>query len=311
MRIAVMGSGGVGGYFGGRLAQAGEDVTFLARGAHLDAIRRDGLRVESTAGDFHVRPAAADDPKAVGPVDLVLFAVKSYDTESAGRSTLALLDKDTTVLCLQNGVDNEERLVGILGAAHVLTGVVHVLSTIRAPGVVAQTAGPRTITLGELDGQVTPRVERIHQVLTHAGIAARISGQIQLDLWEKFMLISAQGGVTALANLPIGDILACVETAQLYRGVMEEVATVGRARGVAIPGDAVERALAFAKKLEPGMRSSLAHDLAHGRRLEVEALSGAVVRYGREAGVPTPFSFAIYAALKPHHEKAMRGVPSA
>jgi 2-dehydropantoate 2-reductase len=307
MRIAVMGSGGVGGYFGGRLAQVGEDVTFVARGAHLQAIRRDGLRVESPAGDFHVRPAATDSPDSIGPVDLILFAVKSYDTESAGRSSLPLLGKDSTLLCLQNGVDNEERLVGILGAGPVLAGVVHVLSTIRAPGVIAQTAGPRTIALGEMDGQVTPRVERIHAVLTHAGIAARVSRRILVDLWEKFLFIAAQGGVTALTGLPVGEILACPETAELYRGVMEEVAAVGRARSVPIPGDAVERAVAFARGLEPGMRSSLAHDLAQGRRLEVEALAGAVVRYGREAGVPTPLSFAIYAALKPHHEKALKG----
>ncbi len=306
MRIGVMGSGGIGGYFGGKLAQAGEGVTFVARGAHLAAIREKGLQVRSVAGDFHVRAAATDDPGSVGPVELVLFAVKSYDTAAAAEACRPMVGSGTTLLCLQNGVDNEDRLAEVFGAERVLAGVVHILATVSAPGVIAQTAGPRTITFGELDGSVTERVRRIHDVLTHAGIDARMSKQILVDLWEKFLFISAQGGVTALTRLGVGDILGCPETAELYRGVMEEVAAVARARGVPLPADAVERALAFARSLNPAMQSSLAHDLAHGRRLEIEALAGAVARYGRQAGVPTPLSFAIYAALKPHHLRAER-----
>jgi 2-dehydropantoate 2-reductase len=305
MRIAVMGSGGIGGYFGGRLAQAGEPVTFIARGAHLRAIREQGLQVRSVAGDFHVRPPATDDPSSLGPVDLVLFAVKSYDTEAAGRACRPLLGAGTGVLCLQNGVDNEERLTEILGAKHVLAGVVHVLSTISAPGVITQIAGPRTIRFAELDGRLTPRCEQVLEVLTKAGIAATLSPDIQVDLWAKFLFIAAHGGVTALTRLGVGEILGCPETAAFYRAVMEEVASVARARGVALPADAVEKALAFARALDPGMRSSLAHDLEQGRRLEIEALPGAVVRYGREAGVPTPFNLAIYAALKPYHLRAV------
>ncbi len=305
MRIAVMGSGGVGGYFGGRLAQAGQDVTFIARGEHLRAMRERGLEVRSAAGDFHVRARVTDDPGSLGPVDLVLFAVKSYDTESAGRQCRPLVGSGGVLLCLQNGVDNEDRLADLLGREAVLAGVVHILSTISAPGVVAQTAGPRTIRLGELDGRATPRVARILATLTAAGIDGRPSPDILLDLWEKFLFIAAQGGVTALTRLPIGEILGCPETAALYRGVMEEVAAVGRARGVALPPDAVDRTLAFARSLHPGMRSSLAHDLEHGRRLEIEALPGTVARYGRLAGVPTPLNEAIYAALKPYHLKAL------
>jgi 2-dehydropantoate 2-reductase len=305
MRIAVMGSGGVGGYFGGRMAQAGEAVTFIARGAHLRAIREHGLEVRSVAGDFHVRPAATDDPAGIGQVDLVLFAVKSYDTEDAGLACRPLLGPETGVLCLQNGVDNEERLANLLGQEHVLAGVVHILSTIQAPGVVAQTAGPRTIRFAEMDGRVGARCEEVLKVLTRAGIAATLSPDIHVDLWAKFLFIAAHGGVTALTRLPIGDILGCPETAAFYRAVMEEVAAVARARRVALPADAVEKALAFAGSLAPGMRSSLAHDLEQGRRLEIEALPGAVVRYGREAGVPTPFNVAIYAALKPYHLRAV------
>lgn len=306
MRIAVMGSGGIGGYFGARLAQAGEPVTFIARGAHLQAIQERGLEVKSVAGDFHVRAAATSDPASVGCVELVLFAVKSYDTEAAATQCQPLVARGTSVLCLQNGVDNEDRLAGILGREAILGGVVHMLSTVQAPGVIAQTAGPRSIILGELDGRVTPRTERILGVLQKAGIAARVSSQIQIDLWEKFLFITAHGGVTALTRLGVGEILDCPETAALYRGAMDEVAAVGQARGVRLPSDAVEKALAFARSLNPAMQSSLAHDLAQGRRLEIEALSGTVVRFGRDAGVPTPIHAAIYAALKPYHVRATR-----
>jgi 2-dehydropantoate 2-reductase len=310
MKIAIMGSGGIGGYFGGLLARAGEDVTFIARGAHLDAIRKNGLQVKSVAGDFHVRAKATHDPRTVGGVDLVLFCVKGYDTEVAGSQIRPMVGPQTVVLCLLNGVDNEERLAAILGKEHVMAGVVHILSTISAPGVISQTAGPRSLKLGESDGRVTSRAERILAVLKGAGINAELSTQIQVDLWEKFLLICAQGGVTALAGLSIGEILACPETAALYRGVMEEVAAAGRAKGVPLSADAVDRAVAFARGLQPGMRSSLAHDMSQGNRLEVETLAGTVVRYGREAGVPTPLNFAIYACLKPHHEKALATRPA-
>ncbi len=300
-----MGSGGVGGYFGGLLARGGEDVTFIARGAHLEAIQKNGLQVRSAVGDFHVRPKATHDPAAVGPVDLVLFCVKAYDTEAAGKQVRPMIGPQTTVLCLLNGVDNEERLAAVLGERHVMAGVVHILSTISAPGVISQTAGPRRIKFGEMDGRVTPQVQRILEVFKAAGILAEISPQIQVDLWEKFLLICAQGGVTALGRLTVGEILACPETAVFYRGVMEEVAAVGRAKGVPLSADVVDRALAFARGLEAHMRSSLAHDLSQGNRLEVETLAGSVVRYGRDVGVPTPFNFAIYACLKPHHDKAL------
>jgi 2-dehydropantoate 2-reductase len=300
-----MGSGGGGGYFGGLLARAGEDVTFIARGAHLEAIQRDGLQVKSVAGDFHVRPKATPDPATVGPVDLVLFCVKAYDTQAAGTAIRPMVGLESVVLCLLNGVDNEEKLEAILGERHVMAGVVHILSTISAPGIISQTGGPRTIKIGEKDGHITPRVERVLGVLNGAGIQAEISTHILVDLWEKFLFICAQGGVTALGRLTIGDILACPETTAFYRGVMEEVAAVGRAKGVALPADAVDRALAFARNLQPGIRSSLAHDLSQGNRLEVETLAGSVVRSGREAGVPTPLNGVIYACLKPHHEKAL------
>lgn len=305
MRIAVMGSGGIGGYFGGLLARSGADVTLIARGAHLAAIRANGLAVRSVAGDFRVPVPATDDPAMVGPVDLVLFGVKGYDTEDAARQLVPLLSRTSPVLCLQNGVDNEEKLGRILGPERILGGVVHILSTIAEPGVIEQTAGPRTIRFGEMDGRRTPRLDAILATFAGAGISAAISDRIVVDLWEKFLFICAHGGVTALTRLGIGQILACPETAGLYRDVMEEIAAVARGRGIPLPEDAVARALTFARSLQPGMRSSLAHDLERGNRLEIDTLPGAVVRYGVEAGVPTPLNGAIYACLKPHHERAL------
>jgi len=305
MRVAVMGSGGIGGFYGGKLAAAGGDVTFIARGAHLEAIRRNGLQVNSVAGDFHVRAKATDDPAAVAPVELVLFCVKGYDTETAAQRIRPLVGSETAVLCLQNGVDNEEKLARILGKPNVVGGVVHVLSTISAPGVISQVAGPRTLKCGEMEGGLSPRVTHITDVFVRAGVRAEASANILVDLWEKFLFICAQGGVTALGRLGIGEILGCPQTAQFYRAVMEEIAAVGRAKGVALPADAVGRAIAFAGTLQPAMRSSLAHDLERGHRLEVDALMGAVVRYGAEVGVPTPLNSAIYACLLPHHLRAL------
>jgi 2-dehydropantoate 2-reductase len=306
MRIGIMGSGGVGGYFGGLLARAGRNVTFIARGPHLEALRRRGLEVKSVAGDFQVAVQATDNPAGLGPFDLILFCVKGYDTERAALQVRPVVGRDTAVVCLQNGVDNEDKLETILGREQVLGGVVHILSTVSAPGVISQTSGPRTLKFGELDGRTTPRTERILEVLTGAGVLATLSAQIQVDLWEKFLFICAHGGVTALTRLTLGEILACPETASLYRGVMEEVAAVARAKRIGLAGDIVERTVTLARGFHPDTRSSLAYDLAQGNRLEVETLVGAVVRYGRELGVPTPLAFAIYACLKPYHDKAVR-----
>jgi len=305
MKIAVMGAGGVGGYYGGRLCAAGEDVTLIARGAHLAAILENGLQVRSAAGDFHVRPKATQDPAEIGPVDLVLFCVKSYDTEVAARQILPITGPDTVVLCVQNGVDNEDKLARIAGAGHILAGVVHILSTVSAPGVIDQTAGPRTLRFGELDGRLTPRTERILRAFRASGVQTDVSTNVQVDLWQKFLFICAQGGVTAMTRLGIGEILGCQATLDFYRGVMEEIYAVASARGVILPADSIERTLAFVRSQHPDMRSSLAHDLEKGNRLEVEALVGTVVRFGREAGVPTPFCFAIYACLLPHHLRAL------
>lgn len=300
-----MGAGGTGGYFGGLLGRAGEDVTLMARGTHLEAMRAGGLTVKSRlAGDFTLRLKATSDPHEVGPVELVLFCVKAYDTAAAAEQIRPLVGPDTMVLSVQNGIDNEERIAQVVGSEHVIGAVAQVMSVIEAPGVVAQTAGPGRIILGELAGGTSPRTERLLATFQRAGIAAELRPDIRVALWEKFLFICAYSGVTALTRLPIGPILTYPETRALFRGTIEEVEAVGRASGIALSEGCVDQTLALAAGVEPWGRSSLYYDLAAGRRLEVEALNGRAVRLGRERGIPTPLNFAIYAALKPYADGA-------
>ena len=301
MRIAVVGAGGTGGYFGGLVARAGQDVTFIARGAHLEALRVRGLTVESKlAGTFTVPVQATDAPTEVAPVDLILFCVKTYDTDTAAESIRPLIRPDTMLLSLQNGIDNEERIARAAGYTSRLGAVAYVVSAIKAPGVVAQTAGPGKIILGELSGGASARTERLRDVLQRAEITAEVHRDIRVVLWQKFLFICAFSGVTAVTRLPIGTILADSVTSALFRGKVEEVEAVARADGIDLPADCVEQALATAAAVEPWGRGSLYHDLAVGRRLELESLNGEVVRRGREHGIETPLNFAIYAALRPY-----------
>jgi 2-dehydropantoate 2-reductase len=305
MRMAVIGAGGTGGYFGGLLARAGEDVTFIARGAHLEALRTRGLTLESRlAGTFTVPVQATDDPSEVGPVDLILFCVKTYDTDAAAESIRPLIRPDTMLLSLQNGIDNEERIARATGHTSGIGAVAYVTSAIKAPGVVAQTSGPGKIILGELSGGASARTERLHNVLQRAGITVEVHSDIRVVLWQKFLFICAFSGVTTVTRLPIGTILADSVTHALLRGTVEEAEAVARASGTDLPADCVEQALATAAAAEPWARGSLYHDLAGGRRLELEGLNGEVVRRGRERGVSTPLNFAIYAALRPYVDGA-------
>ena len=308
LRIAVMGAGGTGGYFGGILARAGADVTFIARGNHLAAMRERGLTIRSRlAGEFTVPVQATDDPGQVPPVDLVLFCVKAYDTSAAAAVIRPLIGAETLVLPLQNGVDTVERLAAVVGSEHVVGGVAMITSTIEAPGVIAQTAGMGKILLGEVAGGTSVRTARLQEALGNAGIPAEIHSDIRVAMWEKFIFICGFSGITALTRLPIGAILASHASSTLLRGVMEEAAAVARATGIAVPGDGVERGMALAARFEPWAGGSLYHDLAAGHRLELEALNGTVVRLGRDCSTPTPWNFAVYAALLPYAE----GVPVA
>jgi 2-dehydropantoate 2-reductase len=302
MRIVVVGAGGVGGYFGARLAQAGAEVTLVARGAHLDAIRARGLRVRSAVeGDDTVAVTAVDKVAGLPAADAVLLCVKSFDTEAAVEHVRPVVGPETPVLSLQNGVDNEERIDAVLGAGHALGGVAYVFATIEAPGVIAHTFAGRVV-LGEMDGRPTPRAERLRDAFGGAGILAALSEDIRRVLWEKYLMIAAQAGMTAITRCPIGVIRETPQTWRMYRLIVEELAALGRASGVALPPDAVTTTLANVEKLAPHLFSSLHHDLVQGKRLELEALHGHAVCLGERLGVPTPTVFAVYAALTPFAE---------
>jgi 2-dehydropantoate 2-reductase len=299
MRIAVYGAGGVGGYFGGRLALAGSDVYFIDRGAHLQALREYGLRVQSVKGDFTVKVPATDDPAEIGPCDYVLFSVKAFDTEPAAARLEPLLGEGTAVLSLQNGVDNEEKLAQAVGPDHVMGGAAFIFAGKAEPGVVVHTGGPTSMTFGELDGRVSERAQRLLECCQQAGFAAELSESIKTVLWAKFAFICAQAGMTAAVRLPIGE-LRTVDTAWAgFQRLVAEVAAVAEADGVPLPLVAQERALTLAQSVEPSSFSSLHDDLVAGRRMELEALHGLVVRRAAQHGVPVPMSEAIYAILKP------------
>lgn len=299
MKVAIYGAGGVGGYFGARLAQAGADVHLVARGDHLRALQDDGLTVESVHGDVHVDLPATDDPSTIGPCDVVLFCVKSFDTEAAAREANPLVDEDTAVVSLQNGVDNERVLEDVLGREHAVGGVAYIFSTIAEPGVIEHTGGPAAIIFGELDGHRSERLERFHEWCERAGIDATLSAEIHVDIWEKAAFICAQSGLTAAVRLPLGAIRESPPTWALYRRVLEEVEAVARASAVDVRDDLVEHWLSFARDLDAEATSSLHYDMTHGKPMELEALHGAVRRRASEHDLDVPATDAVYAILKP------------
>jgi 2-dehydropantoate 2-reductase len=300
MRIAIMAAGAVGGYFGARLAAAGHDVFFIARGAHLEAMRKDGLRVESMHGDVHLpKPNATDDPTSVGPVDIVLFAVKLWDTEKAAEAMRPLIGPKTKVITLQNGVDSYERIAPIIGAEHAVPGVTYVVAVIDRPGVIKQTGPFHSIICGAIGGRSDASLEAfVDQAKAHINIT--LSDNIERDRWKKFIFLSGTSGATSVTRTSMGPILADSEMRALFRSIMAETLAVGLAKGVALDPGYVEERLAFADKtLLPGMKASMANDLDRGNRLELDWLAGMVSRLGRELKVPTPVNDTIYAALKP------------
>ncbi|MHB1217348.1 MAG: ketopantoate reductase family protein [Alphaproteobacteria bacterium] len=301
MKIAVMGTGGVGGYFGARLAASGEDVTFIARGAHLDAIRKHGLRIDSTATPCLIKPAkATSDPAEIGPVDVVLFAVKLWDTESAGAACKPLIGPDTAVISLQNGVDAEGVLSRVLGRQHVMGGVAGIFATISEPGVIKHVGAIQLMIFGALDGKRTARAEAFLAASKKAGIDAVLSENIDVELWKKFVYLTALSGMTCYTRSAIGRIRDNPEQFAMMRAALEEAIAVARAKGVALPPDVLEERLSVAKHLAPEMRSSMLHDLERGSRLELPWLSGAVVRMGEQLGISTPVHRRIRDALARH-----------
>ena len=297
-RFAIMGSGG-GGYFGARLAAAGSDVTFIARGAHLDAIRTVGLRVESPLGDVTLHPAQATDrPGEIGPVDVVLFATKLWDTEVAGEACRPLMGPDTAVVSLQNGVDAEDSLAAILGAGHVMGGVSQIAAVIERPGVIKHNGDFATIIFGERDGVTTPRAEALRDALTDAGIKTILSDDINKVIWQKFIMLVGLSALTTVTGQSIGPIRNNVETKHLLEQVMTETAAVAGARGIADSDEILAKTLTFLDGLPDAMTSSMAGDRKRGNRLELDWLSGAVARIGAEAGGATPANQFIVAALR-------------
>jgi 2-dehydropantoate 2-reductase len=300
LRLAVYGPGGVGGYVGARLAQAGVDVHLIGRGEHLRALREDGLELRSVAGDAQLDLPATDDPDDVGVCDVVLCCVKSFDTADVAARLPALLGDTGCVVSLQNGVGNEDVLAEAVGSERVLGGVAYIFSTIGAHGVVEHTGGPTKITFGELDGRRSDRAEAFLDACERApALSVELSDAIETDIWEKAAFICAQAGLTTTTRLPLGDVRAVEESWEMYRRVIEEVCAVADARGIDRPDDTVDRWMEVAAGLEADSYSSLHYDLTHDKRMELEALHGAVIRAGAEENVEVPMTEAIYALLKP------------
>lgn len=301
MRIVIMGAGGVGGYFGAYLAQAGHDVAFVARGAHMEAMRANGLCLEGSRGDI-VLPnvTATDDPTALeGPADVVLFTVKLYDTESAGATIRPVVGPETMTITLQNGVDGPDRLAAVLGEGTVLGGAAYVSALIAEPGVVRYTSDMSRIVFGELDGRQSGRAQAFGEVCNAAGFQAEVSADIRATLWEKFVLLATNSALTTLVRRPAGDLYNDEETLVLAEAMMREVQAVAHAEGIDVAEDVVERSIALSKSFPPGMYASMYHDLSRGRRLELAGLSGLVARRGAALGVPVPHHFMVWCALKP------------
>jgi 2-dehydropantoate 2-reductase len=301
MRIAVVGAGGVGGGFGAALAKAGADVTFIARGAHLAAMRSTGLRIEGGRGETHLVPTqATDDPKTVGPVDYVLFCVKLWDVESAGEHIKPLVGPNTAVIPLQNGIDAPERLIPILGAPAVMGGVAQISASIVAPGVIRQVGTFMRMLFGELDGSTSRRGEELFAMCKKASFDVTLSDQIVTELWMKFILLATNASIMAVARQPIGKLRDDPDMRPQFVAAYNEVIAVGKARGVKLPADALDRMLAFNAGAPPTMKPSMALDLERGNRIELPWLGGKVVELGRQLGVPTPTHSFMYAALKPY-----------
>ena len=301
MKVAVMGAGGVGGYFGAKLALGGCDVSFIARGAHLAAMKSRGLKVTSPLGEMHLQaPKVTDDPNEVGPVDIVLFGVKLWDTETAARAIQPLVGPDTAVISFQNGVVKDELLTAALGRDAVAGGVCYIAATIAEPGVISHTGTMQKLVFGEYRGRRSERLQRFHQACVRSGIDAQISEDIARAIWEKFVFLVGLSATTTATRSPIGKVRAHPATRRLLEAVMQETVDVGRAEGVALPADFAQDRLRFCDQLPEGMSASMRHDLERGNRLEVEWLSGDVSRRGDRLGVPTPFNTAVFDILALH-----------
>ena len=308
MKILIMGSGGIGGLYGGRLAHTGCDVTFVARGAHLAAMREHGLLIESEAhGNVLIKPVkVTDDPLSAGTPDLILFAVKLWDTEAVAKSLLPIVGPNTAVLSLQNGVVKDDILGAIFGEKALMGGVAYVGTHIARPGVISQVGTLQRLVFGEYDGRKSERSEALLAALLKAGIQAELSNDIRRTLWEKYTFLVGLSGATASMRATIGPVRENAQTRAFLHDLMKEAVAVGRALGVALPEDYADDRLKFADSVPGTMDSSLHHDLKNGNRLEVEWLAGGVVQLGKKAGVPTPCNRAVWDVLALHAPSGAR-----
>jgi len=305
MRVAVFGAGSVGAYFGGRLAQAGEDVVFIARGEHLRAIRDSGLRVDSIKGDFLIQPAqAVEDPRQVGPVDFVLLCIKAWHVPDAVLAMRPLISESTGVVPLGNGVDAPAQIAAVLGTEHTLGGLCQISSMIVEPGHIRHAGVEPFVAFGELDRRHSERTERLRQSFVHAGVKVDVPEDIQAAMWGKFAFIASISGVGAVTRVPAGVMRSVPETRQMLRNAIEEVAAVGRACKVSLPENIVDQTMSFIDSLAPGVTASMQRDIVAGKPSELGAQNGAVVRMGLEVGVPTPVHTFIYHSLLPQELKA-------
>ena len=305
MRVAIFGTGGVGGLFGARLAAVGVDVVFIARGEHLEAIRTSGLRLESVMGDVLIHPAqASDSPTAVGRVDVVLLGVKTWQVPAAADAMRPLLGSDTCVVPLQNGVETPALLADRLGSENVLGGLCAAFSFVAGPGYIRHIGGGQYIEFGELDNVKTERVERLREAFDLAGVFVEVPADIHIALWEKFMLVVPFGGLGAVTRAPIGVLMTVPETRKLMVRGLEEINRVARARAIPLADDIVTRSIAALDTFIPSAISSLQRDIAAGKRSELDAWTGAVVRLGEEVDVATPLHAFLYASMLPMELRA-------
>jgi 2-dehydropantoate 2-reductase len=307
MRIAAMAAGAVGAYFGGRLQAGGHDVAYIARRAHLEALRRDGLKIESVHGDLHLpKVNATPDPKEVGPVDVVLFAVKLWDTETAAELAKPLVGPNTRVITLQNGVDSYERVSAILGREQTCPGTAYIAAVLAGPGVMRHTSKFATMRVGRMDGKPDARLAAFVEAAKAANIDIQPQDDMNRERWQKFIFLSSMAGVNCMTREPIGKVLADPDTRAFYKKLMQECLAVGQKAGAKVPDSWVDDRMTFSDNAPPGMKASMFHDLEAGNRLELDWLTGKVVSLGHQLGVPVPASEAVYAAVKLHRMGAAR-----
>lgn len=305
MKIAIMGTGGVGGYYGGLLAKTGQDVTFIARGTHLQAIREKGLKVKSIHGDFTVSAAkATDTPAEVGPVDMVLFTTKTYQTDEAAQLIKPMVAQNTVLVSLQNGIDAVDRIGRVVGIEHMLGGVTWLSAAIEAPGLIGQYSQFRRIALGEFNGQTTPRLKATFDALQATGATVEVSDAILKVLWTKFVFIAPVMAMGSLTRVTFGEYRNVTEARTMLTKAISEVAAVAKAKGVKLDEDVVNTTLAFIDSSAPGIKPSMQRDVESGKPSELESMIGVVVRLGTEHNVPTPVMKFAYALLKPGELKA-------